>query len=232
MNLTTLDDLISFNKIYKANRDEINNMITEPARQILMDLERLKSGGSTTEGGGDNFNNMLMNFCSAYNVAVGSWTNKFDIENWDISKVDVPDGLYKELFEVPGAVMLEGGVELPFERLQKQFPARPQKEPTEAFKIDFGCITVFEDFETVHFNNHYYDIRCAKQPREILRYLCSVGAVSERTGKNKHDILDAMKEHIPEICANDWKPSDAFKHEHRSLYDAIGQNNGHYWIKP
>jgi len=102
----------------------------------------------------------------------------------------------------------------------------------DAVKESFGCLIVFDDFNTVMVSGKPYDLREAKQARTLLRFLAHKQARDKSTGQKKADILQALKD-AGETVASEWRPAHVFRGNLAGLYEAIGRNKtkGIYWIK-
>jgi hypothetical protein len=101
-------------------------------------------------------------------------------------------------------------------------------------KQTFGCLTVFNDFQTVLCKKKSYDLSDAAQARELLRFICTEKALSKDTARSKPEIKKAIETFV-KIAAIDWRPAHVFRGNLAALYrDAIGRNSkkGLYWINP
>lgn len=98
----------------------------------------------------------------------------------------------------------------------------------------YGCLTAYEDFADVKYNDAYYSLKCRKQACDLIRYLCKEKAYDEGTAKSTKQILSELRKHNDLIRANKWRPAHVFRRKLRNLYDAIGRNKtkGLYWINP
>ena len=89
----------------------------------------------------------------------------------------------------------------------------------------YGQLTVYGDFDSVLFAKVHYDLQDAVNARSILRFLCGC-AVGKPNAKSKADI----REHVSTVNT-DWRPSQDFRNQLKSLFECVGSHRGMYWIK-
>lgn len=109
-------------------------------------------------------------------------------------------------------------------QLIKTAVAGNQNEGQGASK-SYGQLTVYGDFDSVLFAKVHYDLQDAVNARSILRFLCGC-AVGKPNAKRKADI----REHVSTVNA-DWRPSQDFRNQLKSLFECVGSHRGMYWIK-
>ena len=113
-------------------------------------------------------------------------------------------------------------------------PHSSQDNTPSKTSTTYGCITEYNDFESVLCKNIPYPLNNAKQAQAFLRYLCKEGSLSKDTAKTRAEIHEHLESLGLVTKGIKWRAHSPFGGRlHQLGQDAFRPiKMGLYWINP